>query len=236
MKLRSALLPPSHSTELDTGLRFTDILFGLVIAQIFLRLQNVAELQGFVRWQLITSAIIVLGSWIGFRRSVNRSQYEVQFFNLPLFRFVLDQLMVLLYFRIAILTPTDPSAPVDPSTLTGSTLKALLLVFVLYVLWDVGGLLMAHGWRGQSSKYENARADWPSLLITLFFLAAFGALYHVCTEIDVGEHQASLLFGGASLLLLLYRWAKEIHATRRAERDGKLEDTGALTGRKYKDP
>jgi hypothetical protein len=220
-----AFFPPSQSTkDLDTGLRFTDILFGLVIAQIFIRLQNVTELQGFVRWQLITSAVIVLGSWIGYRRSLNRSRYEVQFFNLPLFRFVLDQLMVLLYFRIAILTPTDENAAVDPATLANSTLKALLLVFVLYLLWDVGGVLMARGWRGTGSKYPKAKPDWPSFCITLVFLCLFGALFHICQEIAVGELQASLLFGAATALLLAYRWAKEIRATSRAEGDGKLND------------
>ena len=44
----------------------------------------------------------MLGSWIGFRRSLNRTTYEVKFFNLPLFRFLMDQLMVILYFRIAV--------------------------------------------------------------------------------------------------------------------------------------
>src|SRR5688500_15778712 len=93
--------PPAEPTKRDTGLRFTDILFGFVIRELFIRLQDWGELAWFVRWQLIAATALVLGSWIGFRRSLNRSDYELKFFNLPLLRFVLDQLMVILYFRIA---------------------------------------------------------------------------------------------------------------------------------------
>ena len=40
MNLRKALAPPAEVSKVDTGLRFTDILFGFVIREIFLRLQN----------------------------------------------------------------------------------------------------------------------------------------------------------------------------------------------------
>src|SRR5438132_902411 len=105
-RLRRVVSPPAEVSKVDTGLRFTDILFGFVIRELFLRLQNWATLPWFVRWQLIAGTALVLGSWIGFRRSLNRSSYELKFFNLPLLRFVLDQLMVILYFRVAVLAPT----------------------------------------------------------------------------------------------------------------------------------
>jgi hypothetical protein len=212
-RMRLALAPPPNESEHDTGLRFTDILFGFVISQIFLRLQNWGELQGFVRWQLIVSTIIVLGSWIGFRRSLNRQTYELKFFNLPLLRFILDQAMVLLYFRIATLTPSDPAKVVDPSSLASDTLEALFLVFALYALWDIGGLLMSWGWTSSASKYRKMSADWTGLTITAIFLASIGALLYVDREIHVGASQASLLFAGAAIALLAYRWAKDVRST-----------------------
>jgi hypothetical protein len=200
----------------DSGLTFTDILFGFVISAIFVRLQNWGSLEGFVRWQLVTSVVIVLGSWIGFRQSSNRSKYKLKFFNLPLLRFILDQIMVLLYFRIAILTPTHPTE-LDPADLANSTLEVLLFIFVLYLLWDIGNLLMSWQWRRPQSKYLNSTADWIGLAITTFFGLCFAVLLHVDNEIDVGAQQASLLFGIAVALLIAYRFAKDV---RNAWKDG----------------
>lgn len=210
--MKLALSPPAELSELDTGLRFTDILFGFVISQIFLRLQHFGELPVYVRWQLIASTALVLGSWIGFRRSLNRSSYELKFFNLPLARFIVDQVMILLYFRIAVLTPSDPTASFDPSSLTHHTLQALVLIFGLYALWDFGGLLMSIE-RGSNKKYSESEGDLPGIAITLGFWLVFGILYHVADTGDVDTSRAAVLLAVATGLLLVYRWAKEIRTT-----------------------
>ena len=88
---RVALHPIPQVGRIDTSLRYTDILFGFVIRELFLRLQNWPDLTAAVRWHLIVGTTLVLGSWIGYRRSLNRSSYEVKFFNLPLARFIVDQ-------------------------------------------------------------------------------------------------------------------------------------------------
>src|SRR6266404_5018759 len=106
-RFRVALHPVPEPERFDTSLRYTDILFGFVIRELFLRIKNWPQLSGDVHWHLIVGTTLVLGSWIGFRRSLNRSVYQVKFFNLPLFRFIMDQLMLILYFRIAVLTSAD---------------------------------------------------------------------------------------------------------------------------------
>lgn len=128
-RLRLVLHPPPQPGQVDTSLRYTDILFGFVIRELFLRIQNWFQLDAAVRSHLIVGATLVLGSWIGYRRSLNRSSYEVKFFNLPLFRFILDQLMLILYFRIAVLTSggTESRAP---SVLATETIELVFLVFV----------------------------------------------------------------------------------------------------------
>src|ERR1700722_10238927 len=103
-RLRLALHPKPELERFDTSLVYTDILFGFVIWELFRRLQNGTLLDPAVLLQPIVGTTLVLGSWIGFRRSLYRPIYQVKFFNLPLFRFIADQLMLILYFRVAVLT------------------------------------------------------------------------------------------------------------------------------------
>lgn len=217
MRLSDAFLPPAKQDAPDTGLRFTDILFGFVIKELFLRLQDWSALPAFVKWQLVAGSALVLGSWVGFRRSLKRTEYDIKFFNLPLARFAVDQLMLILYFRVAILTPYPygDHASVDPGALTDSTVKALMYVSALYLLWDLLGLLMAY-----SSKYEVEK-DWRGAAITLVFFGLSALVFELArdSKIDAGDAEHWLM--GATAVLLLYRFAKEIRTTSRS--------TGATT-------
>lgn len=210
---RAVFTPPAQDDKHDTGLRFTDILFGFVISQLFLRLQGWSTLTDFSRWQLICGTTLVLGSWIGFRRSVHRPQYELKFFNLPLLRFLLDQVMLILYFRVATLTPLDPSkAPDSAQSVTHATLKALLVVFILYFLWDLAGQAMAL-LPGAGKKYPASKVDAKGPAITLAFLVAFAAFLHVVDSASSVDATAAMI--AATTLLIAYRWLKEIRSTLR---------------------
>ncbi len=212
-KIKKAFAPDPEPDPHETGLTFTDILFGFVITQIFVRMQNWTDLSGYVRVQLLVSTALVLGSWIGFRQSLNRPAYKLRFFNLPLVRFTLDQVMILLYFRVAVLTPGSPDTgavparQLTPSELTTDTLKALSIVFVLYLLWDLSGIGM-----GELDKYKTSEADWWSPAITFVFLVAIASLFHVASETDVDASSASWLLGAAALLLVGYRVAKDVRS------------------------
>lgn len=153
MEFKSILHPTPELVRLDTSLRYTDILFGFVISQIFVRLQYWQNLDRHISLHLGVCLALVLGSWIGYRRSLNRSSYEVKFFNLPFFRFLLDQGMLILYFQIAGSTPVDlgkpltnPAetllAPPDPHVLVYGTVRLLALIFLLYGIWDLFGKWM----------------------------------------------------------------------------------------------
>ena len=141
--LRVAIHPEPELERFDTSLRYTDILFGFVIRELFLRLQNWMQLDRAVQLHLIVGTTLVLGSWIGFRRSLYRSSYQVKFFNLPLFRFIADQLMLILYFRVAVLTDATGKVVVAAVDLADSTMRLLVFVFILYTLWDLLGIWMA---------------------------------------------------------------------------------------------
>jgi hypothetical protein len=205
--------PPSEDTKHDTGLRFTDILFGFVISQIFLRLQQWSSLSEFSRMQLVCSTALVLGSWIGFRRSLNRPDYELKFFNLPLLRFLLDQMMLILYFRVATLTPLDPDKSVDVTQVTHDTLKALVFVFVLYFLWDLAGQAMAlpRNRYPTGKKYPKSKRDLTGLSITFAFLLATLAFWHIADSIE-NVNETALMIASTGVLVA-YRWVKDIRST-----------------------
>jgi len=223
-RLRLLLHPvPDHRSR-DTSLRYTDILFGFVIRELFLRLQNWSQIDFSVRWHLVVGTALVIGSWIGYRRSLNRSTYEVKFFNLPLFRFLTDQLMLILYFRIAVLTRVDGSQVPPPAILAIDTLKLVLQVFVLYAVWDLLGIWMAKAnlpsLAGEKAKPrypvvrddqktdDHARSDWAGLWITVLSGGGFLALWFSLDRLD-----SNWVFVIATALLLAYRWAKEVRTS-----------------------
>jgi hypothetical protein len=210
----------------DTSLRYTDILFGFVIRELFLRLQNWSQLPSGVRWHLIVGTTLVLGSWIGFRRSLNRTTYEVKFFNLPLFRFLIDQLMLILYFRIAVLTKVDGTDLPTTGALSTDTTKLAMYVFILYAIWDLLGIWMAKAKTSVGSASEKPRypalkcgkmtddwqrADWAGFSITASGLAVLTVLWW--TSGAISSNGLSL---ATVVLLLAYRFAKETRTSWRS--------------------
>jgi hypothetical protein len=218
--IRKAFLPPATLDKAATGLTFTDILFGFVVQELFVRLANWSGLPAVVREQLVAGSILVLGSWIGYRRSRKRPEYSPKFFNLPLFMLVLDQIMVVFYFHVAALTPHPfGSHNVDPTHLAKGTTLALMIIFGLYAMWDLCGLAMSH-----SHKYENSSTTVGRLAITLAFVGAFVGLYVLPSYPSTtnGPQPASttttqIVLILASALLLAYRFAKDVASSLRAE-------------------
>lgn len=76
----------------DTGLRFTDVLFGFVFKEIFFRLADWNSIDGdgapIVKAHLVLAAVVTMSSYVGFRKSLSRADYKLKFFNLPMIRFV----------------------------------------------------------------------------------------------------------------------------------------------------
>jgi hypothetical protein len=216
---RLAIHPIPELERFDTSLRYTDILFGFVIRELFLRLQSWTQLDLAVRLHLIVGTTLVLGSWIGFRRSLHRSGYQVKFFNLPLFRFLIDQMMLILYFRIAVLTDAGGRGVTVASDLARNTVKLVMYVFVLYMVWDLLGIWMSTAKttgadgkknplypvvRNSEMTNEQQRVNVVGFLITVgttAFLVVFWLLANCFTP--------NPLFLGTTALLLAYRWAKE---------------------------
>lgn len=193
--------------EHRSGLTFTDILFGLVLAEIFRRGNELAEISWAGRAHLGVAVVLVAASWIGYHNSLKRSDYQSHFFNLPLFLFVLDLIMVFSYWLLAInpegLPELQRSASFDPSALLEA--NVVLLVFFLYLLWDLGSWRMT-----ESQKYPNARHDWKRTLVTLSGLGAT-LLVAVVVWIKDPSTGTSVIAVDLALIgiLVWYRWAKD---------------------------
>ena len=229
-RLRAAFSPVPEVGRRDTSLRYTDILFGFVIRELFIRLQNLPALRGVVIGHLVVGTTLVLGSWIGYRRSRNRTAYEVKFFNLPFFKFLVDQIMLILYFRIATLTPANVADP--PSDLTTHTLRLLVYIFGLYILWDALGTWMVKASTRDASgtpkpKYpvvvedektlqpkmsdKRDKVDMPGVLITVGFSLAIVVAWAKADAVP-----ALTILAITTGLLLLYRWAKDYRTSWRS--------------------
>ena len=234
--------PKPELASLDTGLRYTDILFGFVIREIFLRMQYWQNLDRHAWLYLGVCLALVLGSWIGYRRSLNRSKYEIKFFNLPFFRFLLDQAMLIVYFQVVGSTVVDLTKPwidssananlvPDPSQLANHTLALLSLIFFLYWFWDILGMWMARSKIREGvnnprypdpknnvddnneiiNKSKWSEPDMKGFGITTVGLLLIGGLWlnnKLCFPLGPDKTFVILI-----LLLLLYRFAKEVRST-----------------------
>ena len=208
----------------DTSLRYTDILFGFVLRELFVRLQDWPALDSLVRLHLIAGTVLVLGSWIGYRRSLKRAYYEVKFFNLPLWMFVIDQVMLVLYFRIAVLTDDPLNRTQDLTPLAVDTIGLTIYVFVLYLIWDALGLWMAvstvENEQGRRPRYpavdpetdrptgKPSPPDWFGIASTACGLGALTVLWLIARFL-----KPDLMLISAIAVLIGYRWAKEIRTS-----------------------
>ncbi|HEY7501371.1 MAG TPA: hypothetical protein VH740_22815 [Vicinamibacterales bacterium] len=220
--VRTALHPVAEVDRQDTSLRYTDLLFGFVVRELFIRLQNWPQLPAAARLQLVSVTVLVLGSWIGYRRSLNRSTYAVKFFNLPFWRFVIDQLMLVIYFRLAVLTEYPWTGKQDLSTLASHTATLVVDVFGLYLLWDALGIRIAAAADGEAGGKRRPRypaidretnekteswspIDWAGVIITASALIAVAL-------VRAGGDRAWVL-PALIVILLGYRWIKEIRTS-----------------------
>jgi hypothetical protein len=218
MKAIREFLPPPSINKFDTGLRFTDILFGFVLKELIIRLQHWPEIDHIVKLHLIVGTVLTLGSWIGYRRSANRSAYEVKFFNLPFFRFITDQLMIFFYFKIAVMT-TEGKQASDPS-LVRNTIQAVVFVFLLYWIWDLLGIWMTRCKQADRREYKYPKIhegnrtntpmdpDWWGFYFSFESFIAFLLLWFLSQSRPTG---LSLVV--TVLFLIAYRLAKECKNT-----------------------
>ena len=129
--------------------------------------------------------------------------------------------MLILYFSVAVLTPYPLSSnSLGADELAKKTILLILLVFVLYVFWDLTGMSMA--WSRVTNK-DGSRSprypvfdkpgkpqdvNWPGFWITLTGTVIMSVLWLARDCFTPNEILIATI-----VVLLLYRWAKEIRTS-----------------------
>lgn len=167
---------------------------------------------------------MILGSYIGFRNSQKRGKFKLRFFNLAVLRFVLDQSMVFLYFWLGlyISLEQDSSGALEVPSATAFLrfdARVVLVVFLLYLSWDLVSQWMAH-----SGKYFVDKADPLSTptrsdvrleartyrtLITLGATACATAILMISELAEPAGGAATAWIAALALLAVTYRVVKD---------------------------
>jgi hypothetical protein len=194
--------PPNRDVSL-TSLTFTDVIFGLVFTQIFIRAAALNSLSTAVDVHLALSLAVAAGSYIGYRGSLKRGSYKLAFFNLPLLRFTLDLFMIFLYYVLAV----TPDETTNPSALVHARVDSLvvLLIFAAYLVWDLVSLVMSVG------AYKEIKFRWSRTWVTIVCLAVAAVVFGIAWTAGspLSQHLAISVDGVLIAMVILYRWVKD---------------------------
>jgi hypothetical protein len=153
--------------------------------------------------------------------------YEIKFFNLPLIRFVFDQCMLVLYFKLALFTPLPSERTAvfpSPGRLVQDSLFDVGLTFGLYLIWDWLSIWMARSRDNGKPRYpeiDNNRMtvppkprapDYVGMFITLGALVLL-ALLATAASFETARGKPNVVLVLALTVVVSYRFAKECKAS-----------------------
>jgi hypothetical protein len=207
------------SDPADSGLQFTDVLFGFALFEVVRRFVEWTDLTSATRLHLCLATMTILGSYIGFRNSRKRGAFPLRFMNLATFRFALDQVMVFLYFWLALYFSIDKNAltgKIDKLPSSQSLLRfdsrVIAIIFVLYLAWDFLSHMMACTGKyliEKDSKSETLPAKWHRTVVTLACTVVAGGLWLVVEIHDPAGAAAEAWLVGLIVLVFMYRVVKD---------------------------
>ena len=215
----------ARDPEIDpttSGITFVDILFALAVGLVLAPFAPWAishkehSIPGPVLANLGVALILILTSFIGYHNSENRPRFKVRFVNISLWKFVLDIAMVILYFLFAAYASVDPPK-------TKRLCLFLLLVAVLYLLWDLAGWYekWKPGYKAawSAAQHNDQRPDivtdwvptdrWRIVPTLLLAIASAVLLLVVTLTVRPTNTDLYLLDGLMVCVLVAYRIAKD---------------------------
>jgi hypothetical protein len=201
---------PSRPPTIDkrnTGVTFVDVLFALVVGKILDTSVNGALPLAAIG-HLLVGAVLTIASWVGYHNSVNRVQYFLRFWNLPIVMFLIDILLVYIYWLVPVTTVHYEVAGLSPQPEAFRSTALVTSAACLYVAWDFIALRMR-----KSDKYpaRPEEQDIPGrryASMLLFGLTA-AVLIVVCWKHPNSDTPVIAVDVVLILLLLGYRTLKE---------------------------
>jgi hypothetical protein len=188
---RPAATTAAEADQRGVGLVFVDVLFAAVATKI-LEQSSRSELPFVGKTQLALAAVLTITAWIAYHNSTNRAAYKMEYVNLPLVQFLMDLLLVYLYWLVASSAEQDATArpTVVPEALTLAT------VFLVFLGWDQVALAMRRSPRYPSTTLTDDRPSRRA--VTLGFFGVFMVFAVLGSVIDPHDRY---LVGALDLVL-----------------------------------
>ena len=166
-----APMPPYQPNNAKYGVDFIDILFGLVVTEIFAAFTGVT-LHEYATWaNLILALIIVVFSWIGYHVAKNTSPRTPSFDPLVVTQLFVDVVIVAIY--LAFVKQIEHTEKVAQSTHHIISIRpeavTIVVIFALYTLWDILQVPLMKGvGKEQTAKSHRARGLWAFVAFAVF--------------------------------------------------------------------
>jgi hypothetical protein len=129
---------PRRQPQVDrrlVGISFVDVLFALVVAEALEPIKHWRTIPA-VGWSHLALVIVlVITSWVGYHNSFNRPTYFIRFPNLPLWQFLIDICLVIVYW-VAAVSAEGSGNPIVKKPAAWPEAAAVAASFGLYVIWD----------------------------------------------------------------------------------------------------
>lgn len=209
------------------GITFIDVLFALVVGQVLQPLVAWDELPVAGFFHMAVAFVLTVASWIGYHNSFNRPHYYIGFFNLPLWQFTVDALLVIVYWLTASYIEgryAFGSVEVVRSPSARPEAVFVAMSFFLYVIWDGIAKRMRYSDRYKLFREDLDKPRRRTVTRVSFLLAAVVAVVGWWVN-PSGSLWIAAIDSVLILLLLGYRIAKETVGGRTTVRDEEtLED------------
>lgn len=204
------LTPQEHERESrpHVGVSFVDVLFALVIGRILTQATDARSLPAPATAHLVVAVVLTICSWVGYHNSSFRPQERISFFNLAFWQFLVDIVLVGLYWLVATTAEYVPATG-RPNGETSAVPETLGVAgsFALYVIWDqISRRINADPNSAPQEKPDYARRRRVSVVFLCMSAAVtIGVLLLKPTRpVPVISVDAALV-----VVLIMYRVAKD---------------------------
>jgi len=202
------------------GIAFVAILFGIVVGlmvadlakEVYVMVNSDTGVRASRFSHLLVGVVLTVLSFLGYYASQNRPLHRIYFFNLPLALFVLDVLMVFVYYMV--LGFTESAVGADKMTPTDARPEAILVavVFLLYFLWDIVSLKISGDDEYQKAIHRTGDVKFGARRWTTFTFLLLSMMFAILTWRQNPDGETTVVIYDVILITMLfaYRVAKPL--------------------------